>query len=388
MPPKAIDLYAGCGGLSLGLQNAGFELAIAVEKDAWAAETHAANHPNVELICSDIRDISDEYWHAQRGRIDLVAGGPPCQGFSVSGKRQFGVFLDQNSLVEEFVRVALIIQPRLILIENVQGFASAQLRPGVKAFDYVSKTLIRAGYDVRHAIIQAHEHGVPSLRSRFFLVASLGRLPKNPFPRVIQENPPLSVWEAIGDLPSIEAGEGSDGPLAYASLAQNKFQTEMRKRSRTVLNHRAMNHSPRLVDRFGNIPMGGSSFRIGRSKKGEETVTVYKSNNQRLCADKPSLCITANFQSNYIHPYANRNLTAREAARLMTFPDRFIFKGKRTQMSGSFLKKYGREHENYLSQYNQIGNSVPPRLAERIASVLRQILEGSFKEKVTQLELI
>jgi DNA (cytosine-5)-methyltransferase 1 len=146
----------------------------------------------------------------------------------------------------------------------------------------------------------------------------------------------------------------------------------MRRGSKHVFNHQAMKHTQRLVERFAEIKPGGSAYKLG-TEGDAAPVTVYKSNNQRLVPLLPSLCITANFQSNYVHPVLHRNLTAREAARIQTFPDSFVFKGRRTLMSATLLASEGRHAENHLSQYNQIGNAVPPLLArvlgERILEV-------------------
>src|SRR4051812_1771053 len=127
MQHKAIDLFAGCGGLSTGVTRAGFEVASACELDRWAAETFATNHPSTPLIRQDIRTISKRHWSKMRGEIDLVMGGPPCQGFSLAGQRQYGVIPDHNTLPEAFLDVVELVRPRLVLLENVQGFATAQL---------------------------------------------------------------------------------------------------------------------------------------------------------------------------------------------------------------------------------------------------------------------
>ena len=200
------------------------------------------------------------------------------------------------------------------------------------------------------------------------------------FPTPTHHNRPRTIEEAISDLPPIVSGEGIDGPQPYLKGPTNDFQRQMRDGSAKVWNHQAMRHTPRLVERFKTIQPGAGSYQIGRkSRVDHKAVTVYKSNNQRLRRDEPSLCITANFQSTYVHPWLHRNLTAREAARLMTFPDRFVFRGKRTLMSSTLLRAEGREGENHLSQYNQIGNAVPPLLAQRIGEHLRNLLLGEVE---------
>ncbi len=379
MPPKAIDLFAGCGGLSLGLANAGFEIVFANEIDQWAAETYRVNHPSTELVQGDIHDISKTDWRALRGEIALVAGGPPCQGFSVSGRRQYGEISSQNTLVESFLDVVEQVEPQLVLIENVAGFRTAKLRPNTPALAFVLNRLAGLGYDTRVQTLQATDFGVPSLRSRLFVIGQLKRLSSDPFPlpthAIKDRKHPVGCLDAISDLPPIHAGEGQEAIVPYRNSAANGYQAAMRQDALGVCNHVAMKHTPRLVERFATIPQGQSSYRMS-----DQNITVYKSNNQRLFADIPSLCITANFQSNYIHPVLNRNLTAREAARLMSYPDTFLFKGKRTLMSKKFLEKYDRAHEAGLSQYNQIGNSVPPLLAEALGASLIRLLETGHKK--------
>ncbi|WP_407655765.1 DNA cytosine methyltransferase [Azohydromonas lata] len=384
MQPKVLDLFAGCGGLSLGLSQAGFDVTAAVEIDQWAADTYRRNHQGVEVIQADIRSLESELLRDRfRGKIDLVAGGPPCQGFSVSGKRQYGHIKDQNTLVEEFVRAVKAVEPNLVLIENVGGFRTGHIKPGNPVMAYLEAALRGLGYEVASKVLQATDYGVPSLRSRIFIVGSRFGFPCSPFPlpthsadHRLDSEPFISCWEAISDLPELRASEGVDEFVAYGSGPANAYQRAMRAGSPGVANHIAMKHTPRLVERFLALPQGSKGYDVGRTGKDhpEGPVTVYKSNNQRLVADIPSLCITANFQSTYVHPYQPRNLTAREAARLMSYPDNFYFCGKRTQMSSGFLKKYGREHEDFLSQYNQIGNSVPPRLGRAIGLELQSLL--------------
>ncbi len=384
--PKVLDLFAGCGGLSLGLSQAGFEVVAAVEVDQWAADTYRRNHLGVEVIQADIRSLDSDYLRERfKGKVDLVAGGPPCQGFSVSGKRQYGHVKEQNNLVEEFIRVVEAVEPSAVLIENVSGFRTGHIKPGNPVMSYLKSALQRLGYQSDARVLQATEYGVPSLRSRIFVVGSRIGFPRSPFPLPthsadgrLDAEPLISTWDAISDLPSLRAAEGVDEFVPYAREPANDFQREMRDKSPGVANHIAMKHTPRLVERFSALPQGSKGYDLGRTAgpKGEGPVTIYKSNNQRLIANEPALCITANFQSTYVHPYQPRNLTAREAARLMSYPDTFYFCGKRTQMSSGFLKKYGREHEDFLSQYNQIGNSVPPRLGRAIGVELRSLLAG------------
>jgi len=375
-----LDLFAGCGGLSLGLQQAGFRIVAAVEKDVWASETYAHNHPDTELLSVGVETLTTEFLRRRfRGHVDVIVGGPPCQGFSVSGKRQYGVFLDKNRLIHEYIRAVDAVAPSMFLLENVRGFTSASLDGRERALGVLLGGLEGLGYHLYSAVLQAVDFGLPQYRSRLFVIGSREELSDSPFPAVTHAArsrgglaPYLSIMDAISDLPIIHAGEGTDGSQPYTKKPNNEFQALMRRGSTLVFNHQAMKHTQRLVDRFADIKPGGSAYKLG-SEGDTAPVTVYKSNNQRLVPSLPSLCITANFQSNYVHPVLHRNLTAREAARLQTFPDSFVFKGRRTLMSSTLLAAEGRHEENHLSQYNQIGNAVPPLLARVLGERLLEV---------------
>jgi DNA (cytosine-5)-methyltransferase 1 len=200
------------------------------------------------------------------------------------------------------------------------------------------------------------------------VIGSLDGFGGNPFPTKCMHF--TTLGEAIEDLPQINSGEGIDGPQPYAKEAVSGYAKRMRHGSSMVFNHQAMRHSQRLVTRFSTIPPGGKGYDIGRGTIHKKIVTVYKSNNQRLISELPSLCITANWQSSYIHPFLNRNLTVREAARIQSFPDTFIFTGQRACMSSNLLEREGRHSELHISQCHQVGNAVPPLLAEQIGKRL------------------
>lgn len=392
---KVLDLFAGCGGLSLGLSQAGFTVDTAIEKDQWACDTYRCNHPDTEVVQANIKELSNDFFIENfRGKIDLIAGGPPCQGFSISGKRQYGEVKEQNNLVQDFIRVVECVQPKAVLIENVSGFKTGEIKPGDPVMSYILESLKSLNYSVSARTLQAGEYGVPSLRTRIFIIAFKNISIVDPFPEkthYIKQThksfdlldsilkPAVTVQEAINDLPILNASEGSNEFIPYTNAVESDYQFEIRKNSIGVANHVAMKHTPRLVERFKKLQQGNGSYNLGRTDNSQdEIVTTYKSNNQRLNLDKPALCITANFQSTYVHPTQPRSLTAREAARLMTFPDSYFFCGKRTQMSSAFLKKHGREHEDFLSQYNQIGNAVPPLLAKAIGTRILEILNKEY----------
>lgn len=369
---KAIELFSGCGGFSLGFRWAGINVLQAYEIDQWAGDTYAENHPETELIRGDIRSIPDKNWTDLSSKgIDIVFGGPPCQGFSVSGKRQKGEIIESTNLVSEFMRIVNLVKPKYFVLENVVGFKSGLVWKGKHALDFVLEEAKKSGYCVDYSTLEAVDFGVPSIRSRVFVIGSINHVKKiycNPIAGqsnqlISDKNVQVSCLDAISDLPSIAAKEGTDGFQPYGKPPENDYQKFMRVDSEGVYNHEAMRHTDRLISRFRQIEQGSSAY---RKFSGKDSVTVYKSNNQRLYGHKPSLCITANFQSNFIHPICDRNLTAREAARLMSFPDNYIFKGKRTLPSRGVLLASGRANQNHLSQYNQIGNAVPPLLSKAI----------------------
>jgi DNA (cytosine-5)-methyltransferase 1 len=391
---RVLDLFAGCGGLSLGLSSAGFDVTNAVELDAWAADTYHHNHPHVRLLRKDISTISSRSLKRLFGNsIDVIAGGPPCQGFSVSGKRQYGLFNPDNALLHDYIRCVEVLRPRIFILENVRGFVSATIEGRTRALHHILKRLTQIGYDVHHQLLNAADYGVPQTRTRLFIVGSLTPI-ESPFPAPTHSPDGrmstatyVTVDDAISDLPQIHAGEGTDSQQPYPPGARTAFARTLKKNSQGVFNHEAMKHTRRLVQRFESIAPGDKSYDLGRCGASAATVTVYKSNNQRLVATSPSLCITANWQSSYIHPWLHRNLTVREAARLQSFPDTFVFKGKRAVLSAGLMQREGRLAETFLSQCHQVGNAVPPMLAAVIGKGILAALARPARKRPKQKTL-
>ena len=357
-----IDLFAGAGGFSLGFEMAGYKVPLAIEKDEWASETYTFNHPDTQLITGDITQIKD-YPDIE---VDGIIGGPPCQGFSNSGKRDRKD--PRNSLFMEFVRFVNHYKPKFFVMENVKGILSMKTQTGDNVKDVIISEFNKVGYNTHVYELNAADYGVPQTRTRVFFIGLRKKFPYN----AIELRPEkldcthITIEDAIMDLPPVLAGEGSEF-TKYQSEPKNEFQKWARNNSKGVYNHIAMRHTPRLVERFAQIKFGQSvadvSKEYGQRKRGEAdklSGKAYSQNNMRPYPDKPSPTIPASFQSNFVHPYYNRNYTAREGARLQSFPDTYIFKGKRTTMSW----------EKNLSQYQQIGNAVPPLLARAIASTI------------------
>lgn len=369
-----IDLFAGCGGLSTGFEMAGFNVELAVEKDTWASETYKSNHKNTKVFTEDITQIDNpKALLPQNIKIDGIIGGPPCQGFSLSGNRDPKD--PRNSLFMDFVRFVNAYQPKFFVMENVTGILSMKTKDGHLVKDLIVDEYHKAGYNLAIKTLNAADYGVPQSRIRVFFIGIRNDIPFNadklgPTP-ILSQDEQYTINDAIMDLPQIISGETADGQT-YPMPPQNDYQEWVREDNLIINNDTAMKHTKRLIERFEQIGYGESvadvSQEFQQRKRGDASKIsgkVYSQNNMRPYPNKPSPTIPASFQSNFIHPYLNRNYTAREGARLQSFPDSYIFCGKRTTMSW----------EKNLSQYQQIGNAVPPLLAKAIALNIEKYLK-------------
>lgn len=386
MKPLVLDLFAGAGGFSLGFRLAGCEIIGAIEIDKWAAETFAYNHPNSPVIQADMATITEDDIKelCKNKKPTIVLGGPPCQGYSVCRKNAGDPKDPRNNLFKELVRVASIFEPELLIMENVPNAINARTNSKEKVIDILNKELTEMGYYVYVKILQSTDYGIPQIRKRLFVIASKTNL-ANPFPSpthlAIDYNKPSlfnylkpcpTLWEAISDLPPLEAGEGAS-ESDYTTGPLNEYQQLLRNRNKTLFNHKAMNHSKRMVERFAAMNLGDSCKdapeHLWPRQRNSTAIAkrVYDQNNRRMYPDKPCHTLPASFYANFVHPYQHRNFTAREGARIQSFPDSFRFLGKPTVVSHKLLAREGRKEEKYLCQYNQIGNAVPPLLAKAIA---------------------
>lgn len=370
------DIFAGAGGFTLGLESIGYRNAGAVERDAFACDTYRANFPNHQLIQDDVTNLSKRFVNCRFSGIDMLVGGPPCQGFSVAGPAQYGRIDARNNLLFEMVRLATILRPRVCVIENVKGLLSGRMPGGGPAFTSLVAAFREQRYHTAAFVLQAADFGVPQWRERVFVIAARD---KQLIPSTIRRTfgtaarPWRTVDSALSDLPQVAPGEGTEHCVPYVCSPRSSYQASMRRGSPGIANHVAMKHTPRLIERFKRIPIGGSLVDVpaeyGQRVRNGTTIDVrprFKMNNQRLDPEKVATAITASFQSNFVHPVLHRNLTAREGARLQSFPDSFVFCGPRTLMSKTLLRREGRNDEIGLSQYNQIGNAVPPLLAAAV----------------------
>jgi len=405
---KVLDTFAGAGGFSLGFDLTGnYDIVGAIEFDKWAAETFKFNHPDSTVLVGDIQQYDKNFLlKTFKEKPDIILGGPPCQGYSIANRKAGDPADPRNSLFKEFVRLGEIFQPKVMIMENVPNLIKARTHDKELVINIIIKELRNLGYHVYHTILSATDFGVPQIRRRLVVVASQEKL-DNPFPEATHSTESSTVslfgsqllqtptlWDAISDLPLIEACEGAE-EMDYTMKPKNEFQKMLRENSLKVYNHVAMRHSKRMVERFASMACGDSVSDvpvhlkpIKRNGNGEFSEKLYDQNNRRMHADKACHTIAASFYANFVHPFKNRNFTPREGARIQTFPDWFIFKGKPTVVSHKLLQREGRDEEKHLCQYNQIGNAVPPLMAKAIADNLFSQLTNQIQKECLFTETI
>lgn len=389
---RFVDLFAGAGGFGLGFQLSGrFAPICSVEKDLWAVETLKANNQH-DIIHADITKISTPALIKSicKETPDVIIGGPPCQGFSIAGK---GDPSDpRNTLFRYFVKWVKALKPTVFVMENVAGLLVRKNAEGGKVIDIIIDAFANAGYTCEVWMLNAADYGVPQMRQRVVIVGSLnGDKITKPEPTHSSKKesgllPYVTAWEALSDLPKIAAKEGSEF-MEYDSEATNDYQRQCRVGSDGVHNHVAMRHTPRLVNRFQSILNGGTVNALPdelkvrkRNGNGDLSESYYSSNYRHIDPNQVSFTIPASFYSTFIHPFTPRNITSREAARIQSFPDCYVFKGKRTLISSKLMTKLGKDEQNHLSQYNQIGNAVPPLMAKAIAERIASYLDSTNRD--------
>ena len=385
---KFVDLFAGAGGFGLGFQMSGrFAPICSIEKDLWAVETLRANNKH-EIIHADITKISTKASIESicKEAPDVIIGGPPCQGFSLAGK---GDPSDpRNTLFRYFVKWVKVLNPKVFVMENVAGLLVRKNANGENVIKLIKEAFTKAKYTCEVWTLNAADYGVPQMRQRVVIIGSRNGVKITPpVPTHSRQEdsglpPYITAWEALGDLPQIAAREGGEF-MEYDAEATNDYQRQCRIGSDGVHNHEAMQHTPRLISRFQSILDGGTVSTLPdelkvrkRNGNGELSASYYSSNYRHIDPNLVSFTIPASFYSTFIHPFMPRNITAREAARIQSFPDRYVFKGKRTLISSKLMKKLGKDYQNHLSQYNQIGNAVPPLMAKAIAERIASYLDA------------
>lgn len=380
-----IDLFAGAGGLSFGFESVGFDIKLAIEKDAWAVETYIENHKNKNAIEADIYTLNDSFFDEYCGKIDIVMGGPPCQGFSIAASNRRKADDSRNELYREFLRVVDTVNPRVVLIENVKEIMGYRLPDGTKIVDDIKRFFDDHGYIYDCNVLNCRNYGIPQDRRRFFFLAIRRDVSDTPFSleELMKEfiAPELTFNEATSDLPIVKPHQyPEDAVQAYTQKAFNGFQERLRGQCSQLHNHIPMQHTDRTVQKFMFLQSenGQQLPEELRSRVRGHVDTIsnsaYSQNHRIIDGNKVSPTITASFYSSFIHPTQPRNITVREAARIQTFPDSFVFKGKKTTLSKKLLAKKGILGELHLDQFNQVGNAVPPLMAEHLARICLQFL--------------
>lgn len=361
----AIDLFCGAGGLSAGLEMAGFTVLAGNDMFEAAGETFQRTHPHAVFIPGPIQDVTVDLLMdktgLKKGELTVLVGGPPCQAYSVYN-HQRGMHDERASLFKEYLRIVEGLQPEWIVMENVAGIFSIAGGEAVHAI----KTELRAlGYEVQEKVLKAEEFGVPQERRRVVFIGNRMGIPIS-HPAATHGpdlEPYVTIADAIGDLPAVSNGE-DPGTVGYAHEPKGEFQRWVRGNRTEVNNHAAPSLGKANLERLKHIPPGGSWRNIPfdllpagmkRAKRSDHTKRYGRMKWDGLSCTVLTKCDV--HWGAYIHPEQDRAITVREAARLQAFPDWFEFTGSKTD------------------QYIQVGNAVPPLLGRAIGRHLAELME-------------
>lgn len=354
-----VDLFSGAGGLSRGFYDAGYDVVLGVDFDEAALKTFKANHGNAESMKLDLFDHSNidvivDYLGKKNIKLDVLVGGPPCQGFSIAGPRDMND--KRNSLYVAMVKLADRLKPQAVVLENVPGMIQTNGGIGAKR---IVEDFKKIGYIMTPKLLYAPDYGIPQMRKRVFFVGLRNKNVKFEFPEgFVEKENYVTCEEAIGDLPTLQTDSGEiiygDEVQEYLHEPQSEYQKQMRLNSKKVFNH------------IGSIPIEKTKKMISLVPEGknykalpEEYQGIYKYHEAltRYHSKKPSNTINTGHRSHFHYKW-NRIPTVRESARLQSFPDDFIFYGNKSE------------------QYRQVGNAVPPMLGQVVAIKLKEYLKG------------
>lgn len=342
------DLFCGAGGMSIGAIIAGIKPVVAIDNDKHALATYKHNIHDSETVLCDLRSAGEPLFH-NKPNPDIVFGGPPCQGFSISNQRTRGEGNIDNWLFMEFIRIVSLVRPRAVVLENVKGILETCKG---SFFDRITTRLKRLGYKVTSQILNAKDYGVPQSRSRLFIVALKGKRAFK-FPSV-KTLATITVNDAIADLPHLENG-ASVNSLPYKTAPQSFYAEALRHSFIQCSNNIVTKNSNVIIERYKHVPQGGNWENIPKNLMDnyKDITRCHTGIYRRLHPDEPSVVI-GNFRKNMlIHPHEHRGLSVREAARIQSFPDWYEFLG-----SIGF-------------QQQQVGNAVPPLLAKAVFESLK-----------------
>ena len=355
---NVLDLFCGAGGLSRGFIDAGFTVVLGVDFDDMALKTFAANHDGavamkLDLFNLDNVDIIKKFFEENNYKLDVLVGGPPCQGFSLAGPRQIDD--SRNKLYQAMVKTARILRPKAVVLENVPGMI--QLHGGLVK-DKIIDDFTKLGYKMGEPkILYAPDYGIPQIRKRVVFVGLLDSDEEFEYPKpTCKPEEYVTCEEAIGDLPALIDIVG-DKVQEYPCEAQTPYQKLMRKGSKAIYNHEGTIHDAKTKKFIAMVPEGKNYKSLPPEYDG---IYKYHEALTRYHSKKPSPTINTGHRSHFHYKW-NRIPTVRESARLQSFDDKFIFFGNKTQ------------------QYRQVGNAVPPILGKVIASEILKWLKKNDK---------
>lgn len=355
-----VDLFCGAGGLSEGFRQAGYSVVAGSDYDHAAGRTFTATHPEATFFEGRIQDlaVSDILTATglKKGELEVLVGGPPCQGYSVYNHGR-GVDDPRAGLFREYLRVVAGLMPKWLVMENVSGLTSIANGAIIREIEEGMNAL---GYKVKWQVLKAELYGVPQERRRIVFIANrIGAPISHPAPTHGPGLKPfVTIWDAISDLPKLDNGD-TQGSFEYYGRPANEYQSMLRRGSSILTNHSASRLSRVNMERMAHIPAGGSWRDIPfellpagmkKAKRSDHTKRYGRPKKTDLSCTILTKCDV--HWGAYIHPEQNRSFTVREAARLQSFPDTFHFLGSRTE------------------QYVQVGNAVPPLLGKAIAESL------------------
>ena len=343
---KLFDLFCGAGGLSIGFERNNFEVVKAVDFAKHAINTYNYNRSDKVAEVKDVKEI-DEAYVRELGVIDGIIGGPPCQGFSTAGDRIIDD--ERNILYREYFKILEMVNPKFFLIENVVGiltFAKGAIVADIK------KRADDLGYKVFMDVLNTQDYGIPQVRRRVIFIGIKKELLHGPFVFPVPNDVTVSIEEAIGDLPSLDKGEDN---TKYNHEPMTEYQKYIRNGCTELHNHMQSAHTDDVKNAIAMVPEGGDMRDIPEEKRGGRN---YHALLRKMDRSKPSLCIDTGHRT-YFHYEELRVPSVREAARLQSFTDDYVFMGPKQE------------------QYKQVGNAVPPMLAELLSKCIEDYLEGA-----------
>lgn len=353
---NVLDLFCGCGGLSLGFKLAGYNIIGGVDVNKDAIETFNTNFEGAKGVCFNLLEMDSDLITQEFGdlkKIDVIIGGPPCQGFSSANRYKREEEDERNKLFFEFVKFVDLAQPKAVVIENVRGIITSN---NGYAKDRIYEIFEERGYKVKHKILDASDYGVPQKRLRNFFVITKGT--EFDFEKMTKTKDIVTVKEALSELYHFDKGLiNKEGVYSLETTPNTDYLKYLRNNENIIYNHEIKYPAEIVQERISHVPQGGNWRNIPEELFSNQRSNRHSSAYKRLNEQDTSVTIdTGNAHSNYFHPLYNRIPTVREAARLQSFNDAFIFKGTRT------------------AQYRQVGNAVPPLLSKAIADALMEVL--------------